>query len=118
MQHSAVRALAEDGQKEKQSHADIQQRKNQIAVVRGPLLLRFSGKGQQLLAGEQAVDRDAEECRDGLQRIDAGIASAGFPFGDCGSGYVERSGKLLLREGAPLSQLLQFFVKFHGRPAF
>ena len=93
--------LAEDREKQQQSRAAVQKPEDLIPQTRAAALLVLLGQAQHLLAGEQAVDGHPEKTGDGLQRVDAGIAPAGLPFGNGGPGDEELRRQLLLGQ-APL----------------
>lgn len=93
--------LAEDREKQQQSRAAVQKPEDLIPQTRAAALLVLLGQAQHLLAGEQAVDGHPEKTGDGLQRVDAGIAPAGLPFGNGGPGDEKLHRQLLLGQ-APL----------------
>ena len=86
----------QQGQQDQQYRQQIHRTEEKIA--KGPEIcpIFLPGDGNQGLAGEQVVDGHGEKPGNLFQRNTAGVASAGFPFGNSGAGHIKGVGKLFL----------------------
>ena len=78
------------------------------------LLLVFLCDGEHLIPGEKDINGYGEKICNGLQGLDVGIAPPRLPLGNRSSGHIEALRQLFLGQALLLSQLLHFFIEFHG----